>query len=439
MVLTFGFLLLVVGFGPEGFHDGLGSPFDEGLSPELVAGVSSMNEVHLTALFGDRRDSAVHLEGGGVFEFAAIATKVSEKAGGQGGPGSGQGSENPGVLMFAGPLFSESVEALDGGLHGADLADESEDEFGVDFEDGFPSAKRDGVADDLETFFDDLGATAPLLVVELGNGCGPGFLKCMERGPFGEEGAGERCEEVAPDEIEGLGKGVLEGLGELVGEAGADADELAAFLGEQRDLVGERIGRFPGLKPCVALMHEECDRMGVAAIVLGAGGAEAFAVFLDDGRIDEVEAQEIELAEEVDQVLAGLLDAQGDAAAGRQFVFKIADPGQQVLRGGAGLGLIDGLASGIEDAEVEGCVGTVDADELVVFHGVIDFGYRNTQACSGDGFIGMSWETTTEESLLNKPHSAGLTPCYYSLQRISEHSHGRQRRGNSLYGKGCDV
>lgn len=81
MAVAFFFLLLVVGFGPEGFHDGLGGPFDEGLSPEFVAGVAAVDEVHFATLFGEWCHSAVFLEFGCVLITTAILAKEGKEAG----------------------------------------------------------------------------------------------------------------------------------------------------------------------------------------------------------------------------------------------------------------------------------------------------------------------------------------------------------------------
>lgn len=186
-----------------------------------------------------------------------------------------------------------------------------------------------GAPDDFKALFERFRPPASVGVVEFGDGGGSGFLKGFESRPLGEEGAGERGEEITADELQGLGEAVFEGLGEFVGEAGADADELAAFFGEQGDLVGEWIRGGPWLEVLVALVDEEGEGVGIASVVFGARGVEGFPVFLDDGGIDEVEAQEAELAEEVDEVLARLFDAEGDVATGREVLFQLADPEEQ--------------------------------------------------------------------------------------------------------------
>ena len=412
--VALGFLLLIIGFGPQGLDDGLCGPFDKGLPPELVAGVTAVDEMHLAALFGERGYSALFLDGGGTLVFSAVAAEEGKQAGGEGGTGSGKGFEDGGILMLGGVLFDFGIEVQEAGLHGGDLTDQGEDEFDIDGEDGFFGAEGNGVLDELNARFDDFGAAAAMSIVELGDGGGFGFLKRLEGGPFGQEGAGERCVEIAAGEFEGLGETVFEGLGESIGEAGADADELAAFFGEQGDLIGKWIDGNPGLKPGVALEDKKREGVGVAAVILGAGGAEGFAVFLDDGGVDEIEAEKGELAEEVDQVLTRLLNAEGNGVALWKGFFEFPDPGEQGLGGGADFGLDGCFARGVQRADVNGGIRAVNADVEVVFHGYLFFGVENTRACPGDGFIGMSLATTTEESLLNKPRSSGQTACSYS-------------------------
>ena len=90
MAVAFVFLLLIVGFGPEGFHDGLGGPFNEGLSLKFVAGVAAVDEVHFTTLFGERGNAAVFLDTCGAVVAGPIRAKKCEEAGGKAGAGSGE-------------------------------------------------------------------------------------------------------------------------------------------------------------------------------------------------------------------------------------------------------------------------------------------------------------------------------------------------------------
>ena len=116
--LAFGFLLFVVGFGPEGGGDGLAGPFDEGLSPEFVTGIAAVDVKHSATLFGDGSDAAEFLDGGGVLEGVAVGAEEGEKSGGEGGASSGEGGENRCVLVLGGRLFDKLVESLDAGTEG---------------------------------------------------------------------------------------------------------------------------------------------------------------------------------------------------------------------------------------------------------------------------------------------------------------------------------
>ena len=89
MTMAFVFLLLIVSFGPEGFDGGLPRPFNEGLSPEFVAGIAPVDKMHFTTLLGERCDAAVFLEGRGAVVFFPVTAEKSEQAGGKCGSGPG--------------------------------------------------------------------------------------------------------------------------------------------------------------------------------------------------------------------------------------------------------------------------------------------------------------------------------------------------------------
>ena len=74
------------------------------------------------------------------------------------------------------------------------------------------------------------------------------------------------------------------------------------------------------------------------------------------------------MGEEVDEVLAGLFDAEGDGLAVGEGVLEVLDPGLEGLGRGADLVLEEDVSGRVEVAGVEGLVGSVDADEGVVFH-----------------------------------------------------------------------
>jgi len=147
----------------------------------------------------------------------------------------------------------------------------------------------DGFFDELETVLNDFGATTSLGVIKLGEGSGAGFLEDLEGGPFCEQSAGKRGKEIATNELEGLWVVVFESLGEFVGEAGADVDELAPFFDEGGELMGEWIWVVEGLKLEVSLEDELRDGMSITTVIFCAGGAEGLAVFFNDGGVYEVD------------------------------------------------------------------------------------------------------------------------------------------------------
>ena len=435
VAVSLGFLMQVEGLRPGRFSNRLSRPFDEALPGEFVARITTMNETHLAALLGQGSDPAVLLDGGRGVVFGTVAAEEGEQAGRKGRAGTGQRAEEHGVGMFREFLFNQAFEAENAVLRRGDLADERVDEQCVGLEHGLVGAHGHGVADHLETLFDDFRAAALSGIIELLDGRRPRFSQGLEVGPIHQEIAGERRVKVAPAQFKRLREDFLEGLGEPVGEVGADINELTAFLGEQGDLVGERIMRGPWLEPSVPLKDEKIQRAGVSPVILGPGGAEAFAVFFDDGGVDEVEAQEIELAEEMDEVLARLLDADGGGCALGQGFPDFPRPGHERFGAGRDFGLGEDRCRGVQETDVNARVGTIQADEEVVFHGFDGFlDWLDTRAYPCDGFIGMSFSITTEESLLDKPRSCDRTLCSYPLARTSHHSPGRRRRGDSSWG-----
>lgn len=327
-----------------------------------------MDEVHFTALFGERGHAGVLLQRGGILVAFSILTEDGEQSGGKTGPGSREGGEELGILVLTGLFGNESVKVEDAFLDVFELVNEGGDEKLVDFKEAGIGAKRHCFFDQLETLLDDFRTAASLLVVKLGDRAGTSFLNCLEGGPFGEKGDGQRGEEVTPDKLEGLWVVVFEGLGEFVGKAGPDVDELAAFFDEGGDLVGQRVGDGVGLHGTIPFVDEAGEGLGVAPIILGAGGAEGFAVFFDDGGIDQIDRELVKLAEEAHQVLAGLLDAEGDGLAILELGGQLLDPGEKGFGSRGDLLLIDGVSRRVELTDVDGLVGAVEADVGVVFH-----------------------------------------------------------------------
>jgi len=77
----------------------------------------------------------------------------------------------------------------------------------------------------------------------------------------------------------------------------------------------------------MSFVDESGESLGVAAVVLGAGGADGFTVAFDEGGVDEVDGEGFELTEEVDEVLAGLFDAEGDGLVVGEVGAEAFDPG----------------------------------------------------------------------------------------------------------------
>jgi hypothetical protein len=84
----------VEGLGPEGSGNGLGHPLDEGLAEEGRAGVAPMDPAFVATALGDRSDTGVLLEGGGVRESLAVLTKRHEQAWREGGSSPGKAAKS---------------------------------------------------------------------------------------------------------------------------------------------------------------------------------------------------------------------------------------------------------------------------------------------------------------------------------------------------------
>lgn len=368
VAVTLLFLLEVVSLGPARLHDRLGSPFDKGLAPEFAAGVTTVDEVRLAALFGDGGDAAMTLHARGVRVDGAVGPEEGGDAGAEIGPGSRQGAENVGILVSEESVGDELIESRDAGLQSADLFDESESELGIGVDDDLVGADRHRIGDDFEAFLDGLGTTRTVGEIELFDGVGASLAQGLEGGPLFEEGERQRSEQVAAGQLESLREAVFEDLGEAVGGADAQIDKLTALLGEDGEFAGAGIVGLPRGQKVVLLEDEPGEMEGVLFVVLGAGGVEGFAVALEGDRIDQVQAQEVELAEEVQEAGARLLDAECGARAGREHGLNLASPGHHDFGSGGDRRLFEDLAVQVEEAEVEPGVGAIDADEEVRFH-----------------------------------------------------------------------
>jgi len=110
-VVAFAFfsLSVVEGASPFGLGDGLAGPFDEGLAQELPAGEPAMDEVGVATLFGDRCDTGVALEGGGVAEASAVVAEGDQEPGSERSTRAGQGVEERcvrlGIKELADPVL----------------------------------------------------------------------------------------------------------------------------------------------------------------------------------------------------------------------------------------------------------------------------------------------------------------------------------------------
>ena len=127
----------------------MAGPFYKCLTPEFVASIAPMNEVHLTTLFGDGGHTAEPLN------FASFGKGVTIRAEEGGEPRSvnracaRQASEDRRFFVLSCCLRNELVEVLYGSGQGLKLSSECFDEFGVGFENNGIDAKRDGFGDEL--------------------------------------------------------------------------------------------------------------------------------------------------------------------------------------------------------------------------------------------------------------------------------------------------
>lgn len=94
-------------------------------------------------------------------------------------------------------------------------------------------------------------------------------------------------------------------------------------------------------------------------------GVEGLAISFDEERVDEEQVDEVELPEEAGDAGAGLLDADGDLAAGVSRAQGV-DPLEERPGSGRDLGRRPGAAIRRDAGDVELCVGAVDADEELV-------------------------------------------------------------------------
>ena len=335
-------------------------------------------------MFGDRRDAGVALQALGGAVAGAVFAEGGEQACGEVRAGAGQRLEERRVFVAGHDVGDEALVASDPRAQEVELFDEEEGELALWFDDALVAGDGDGDGRCGDALFDDRLAAAGVGVIEgaqLGGGRG------LEGGQVGEplqEAAGERGVESLAAELEGLRVVGFEGGGEAVGGLGDGVDEQAPVLevGAQLAHLGGRGA--PGLERGVALADEAGDEGGVGHVVFGARGVEGVAVVAGEHRVDGEEVDEVELAEEGDDVGAGVFDADRDAGAG-PFRAQRGGPFEQRLRAGGDLPLARPAAGGVDGFGVEVRVGSVDADEEVVAAGP---GGGRRVGCAGVGVHG---------------------------------------------------
>ena len=260
------------------------------------------------------------------------------------------------------------VVGVDAGAQGIELSDEGFYMEDGGIEDGGIVGQGDGFGDDFEPPVDEGGASGSVAIVELAHGFCSGFLEGLEGGPFFQEAAGERGMEVFAGQFEGFWEVVLQSGDELVVDFGAQIDQGSAGFDEGSELSGLGIVGFLHGKFAVGFEDELGDALAVALVGLGPGGLEGFAPVFEGGGVDEIEIDEVVLDEKGGEVGAGLFDTECELAVG-----KVTSQLQEPIPQGGGLGIDFAMAVragvGVQDGEIDGAIGSVDADESGIGNG----------------------------------------------------------------------
>lgn len=176
------------------------------------------------------------LDADGIRVSGSVSPEEGGEAGAEVSPGSRQRGEDDDVRMRLERGLDEGVKAADALIKFAELAHEGMEELSAAFESDGVSADGHGFCDECEAYFDGLGTPGAVLVVELLDGGWAGPLQGLQGGPLLEEGEGKAGVEIASRDLEGLGKAILEDLGETICGADAQVDELPALLSQDGEL-----------------------------------------------------------------------------------------------------------------------------------------------------------------------------------------------------------
>ena len=147
------------------------------------------------------------------------------------------------------------------------------------------------------------------------------------------------------------------------------------------------------------------DHRSVGAVAVRVAHREAAAVVAHGRRVERVDDDSLELAEEDDEIRRELFKGNHDARAGCAPLAPALDPGMQHGGMRAHLPALNELSGAIEHSEIRVFVGSVDADKVCIrdVHGIGVSLVLTARTQAGDSNIG--WLLPASEKSLRQGHS----------------------------------
>ena len=312
MAFAFGPLGFVEAAGPVAEFDRAAGELVKGLEEEFGTGIAAMHTVKLATGAGHRRDATESFHRRRLGEPVAVRAERGHEPRGETRPGAWEAGEDRGVRMGGEQRGDLAVVFGQAGEQRAELAGEALDAEGVGGNDGRIGGQGGGGFDLGESVGDQVGAAAVVGIVEGAHGLGFGLLQRGQRGPLQQEIDGESRGRVRPDPFEGLGEVGFQRGAQLLDEAGALVDEVAALLAEQGEVAGGGIVGHPGAELVAVFDEQFPDQAGIDGIGFGATGCKRIAVAFGGDGVDGIENEEVVAHQRIQQRPAGLFEGEGD-------------------------------------------------------------------------------------------------------------------------------
>jgi hypothetical protein len=266
-------------------------------------------------------------------------------------------------------------------------------------------SKSEGTGKEIETLVKTFFTATAMSRPEGVERRGPRLTKRLQRRPSEQELAVHRPPEVLAQEFKCLRKVQLEEGLEPVGEHGAFIDKSAPMFDKAAQMAHRAAGSFERPQLTMIMEGVASDHRRIGAVAVRVAHREAATVTAHSRRVERVNDDSLELAEEDDKVGRGLLKGDHNPHIGRAAVAPSLHPGMK--RGGirTHFPALNELSGAVEHREIKVFVGSVDADKECIgtVHGVGVVLVLTARTEAGDSNI--EWLLPASEKSLRQGHA----------------------------------